>query len=86
MEADLEKLRCWLRLSNGWTVSISNRYPNYGICEVAAWPTARDNDFAQDEDFFEFQPGVYNHCCWSVLDIQTALKQVQAAKPPKVRA
>jgi hypothetical protein len=83
---------CWLRLANGWTVSISEDDTPPAICCLAAWPTRQDNMAAEmfknydDLQFFDFSGG--DNCartdcrCWTFLDVREALQTISVAPPP----
>lgn len=85
--------RCWLRLTNGWTVSISEDDTPPAICCLAAWPTRQDNLVATnmirryDEiQLFDFGGGdnyTRTDCrCWTFLDVREALQKIANASPP----
>lgn len=74
---------CYLRLTNGWTVSISDSDTPPAICSVAAWPTTKDNDRLVDADWFRFDDrGSQDRRCWSIADVRDAVMRVQEASPP----
>lgn len=82
---------CWLRLTNGWTVSISESDTPPAICCLAAWPTRQDNmamDMLKryyDLQLFDFGSDghVRTDCrCWTFLDVREALQTIAAASPP----
>jgi hypothetical protein len=84
--------RCWLRLTNGLTVSISEDDTPPAICCLAAWPTRQDNmamDMLRrywDIQFFDFGGGdnrARTDCrCWTFLDVREALQRIASAAPP----
>lgn len=77
--------RCFLHLTNGWTVSISDGDTPPAICSVAAWPSANDDETVTEdlEDWFTFSEDRKEVRCWNVNDIRDALAEVEAAEPPK---
>lgn len=80
--------RCWLRLENGWTVSLSPSDTPPAICCLAAWPTRMDNmamnmlHTFHDLEFFDFGDGRTDCRCWGYSDVRDALKKVSEASPP----
>lgn len=75
---------CWLRLANGWTVSISDSDTPPAICSVAAWPTTKDHDRLVDADWFRFDDrGSQDQRCWVLKDVRDALRRVNDAPAPR---
>jgi hypothetical protein len=72
--------RCWLRLTNGWTVSISQDDTPPALCSVAAWRTRQDNQRLELSDYFDFGEDRRERRCWNLADIREALAIVGAAK------
>lgn len=78
---------CWLRLQNGWTVSLSETDTPPAICSLAAWPTRQDNLASSSETFlnlrlFEFAGGRTDCRCWTYADIRKALQEITRASFP----
>ena len=77
---------CWMRLANGWTVSLQTDTPP-AICCIAAWPTRQDNlawasNTFKEVDLFDFGDGRTDYRCWSYGDVREALKKIAAATSP----
>ena len=70
---------CWMRLTNGWTVSISDTDTPPAICSVAAWPSRMDEERLKPEDYFDFD-GRAEQRCFSLADVRQALSTVSAAE------
>lgn len=73
--------KCWMRLTNGWTVSISPDDTPPALCSVAAWPTRMDNKRLAAEDYFQFGRSC-DQRCFALSDVRKALAKVEAAEPP----
>ena len=84
-EALMSGSRCWLRLDNGWTVSISPDDTPPALCSVAAWPTALNNRPVPLTAWFDFD-GRVDQRCWTLADVRDALATVQNASPPQALA
>lgn len=79
--------RCWLRLANGWTVSISEDDTPPALCCLAAWRTGQDDLPYEELTLFDFGGGVDGHIrtdcrCWTFADVREALITVAAAGAP----
>jgi hypothetical protein len=76
--------RCWLRLANGWTVSISEDDTPPAICCLAAWRTGQDDLPYEELTLFDFGDGRTDCRCWTFADVRDALQKVAAAPAPKI--
>lgn len=76
--------KCWMHLTNGWTVSISSRDLAPAICSVCAWPSTEDNSVVQADlkTWFWFTRHSQEYRCYSVECVRKALAMVEAAPPP----
>lgn len=73
---------CWLRLTNGWTVSISADDTPPALCSVAAWPTALDGVRFGEDEYFDFGRDQIDRRCWTIGDVREALNLVASAPTP----
>lgn len=73
---------CYLPLTNGWTVSISEDDTPPALCSVAAWPTSKHGERLGPADWFDFD-GRVDQRCWTLPDVRQALALVAQAAPPK---
>lgn len=74
-------VRCWLTLTNGWTVSVSPDDTPPALCSVAAWPTVLNDKPVPLASWFDFD-GRLDQRCWTFADVRQALNRVEAAPPP----
>lgn len=79
---ELTGIRCWLRLANGWTVSISEDDTPPALCCLAAWRTGQDDLPYEDLTLFDFGDGRTDCRCWTFTDVREALIKVAAAGAP----
>lgn len=73
--------KCWLTLTNGWTVSVSPDDTPPALCTVAAWPTALNDKPVPLTSWFDFD-GMADQRCWTLADVRDALARVEASPPP----
>jgi hypothetical protein len=81
---ELTGTRCWLRLANGWVVSISEIDTPPAICCISAWRTGQDNLPYEELTLFDFGGGIDGHArtdcrCWSFADVREALVKIADA-------
>jgi hypothetical protein len=74
--------RCWLRLANGWTVSISENDTPPAICCLAAWRTGQNNLPYEELTLFDFGNGRTDCRCWTFADVREALQRIAVAPAP----
>lgn len=74
--------KCWLHLTNGWTVSISAVDTPPALCSVAAWPSRKDKTpNLPAVDYFDFDDRI-DQRCFTLEDVRKALAKVEASEPP----
>ncbi len=76
--------KCWLHLTNGWTVSISNFETPPAKANVTAWPSRYDNASSSDpnqEIYFTFSDGKKDVRCFNIEDIRKAVSEVENGFP-----